>query len=57
MTSKFKRAMKDVFSGANFDRKSGLTEMFRVEYRNEYRNLTENHVDVNDRVVRNYLGL
>jgi hypothetical protein len=57
MTSKFKKAMKDVFSGNNFDRKTGLTEMFKVEYRNEYRNMTSNHVDVNDRVVRDYLGL
>lgn len=57
MTSKFAKTMRDVFSGVNFDRKTGLTEMFKVEYRNEYRNMTKNHVDVNDRVVRDYLGL
>jgi hypothetical protein len=57
MTSKINKAIRDVFSGKNFDRKTGLTEMFKVEYRNEYRNMTSNQVDVNDRVVRDYLGL
>jgi hypothetical protein len=57
MTSKINKTIRDVFSGKNFDRKTGLTEMFKVEYRNEYRNMTNNHVNVNDRVVRDYLGL
>jgi hypothetical protein len=57
MTSKIRKTIKDVFSGSNFDRKTGLTEMFKVEYRNEYQNMKSNMVDVNDRVVRDYLGI
>jgi len=57
MNSKFTKAMRDVFVGGNFDRKGDLTEMFKVEYRNEYRNMTDNHINVTDRVVKDYLGV
>lgn len=57
MSNKIAKAIKDVFSGNNFERKGNLTEMFMVEYRNEYRNMTKNSIDVNDRVVKDYLGL
>lgn len=57
MTSKNRKSMFDVFSGNNFDRKGPLTELFRVEYRNEYRDMVSNNISVTDRVVKDYLGL
>lgn len=57
MTSKNRKSMFDVFSGNNFDRKGPLTELFRVEYRNEYRDMVSNNIAVTDRVVKDYLGL
>jgi preprotein translocase subunit Sec63 len=57
MTSKLAKTIRDVFVGSNFDRKGNLTEMFKVEYRNEYRDMTKNYTNVTDRVVKDYLGL
>lgn len=49
--------IKDVFNGKNFGNKGDLTQLFRVEYGNEYRSMKRNLIDVNDKVVREYLGL
>jgi len=57
MTTKLGKTIRDVFSGTNFGSKGDLTEMFKVEYRNEYRNMTKSHINVTDKVVKDYLGL
>lgn len=57
MTFKLAKTLRDVFTGSNFDQKGNLIEMFKVEYRNEYRDMTKNYIHVTDRVVKDYLGL
>lgn len=57
MANNLKNKLRDVFSGKNFDGKGGLTDLFRIEYKKEYDNMTKSGIRVDDYMVKNYLSL
>lgn len=57
MAKTLKNKLRDVFSGSHFDGKGGLTDLFRIEYKREYDNMTKSGIRVDDHMVKNYLSL